>query len=339
MEENKILVKYKRRLVCEGWINSLICAAICAFFVITVVAFSLWLAGEKDSLYVVSFGVGSFVVCAVLCYFLKFRTSEKLLAKRVDELGLQERIVTAEELSADKSFIASVQREDAEKNLAKTYEEGKKTPFLFVGGGKTGIVAAILLGISAITCVASVCVFGLAKSGVLPSGSEVINGETDKNKVVVSYLEEDGGTISGEAIQIIEQGGTTTTVTAVPEEGWVFVEWSDGYADPERQDVNVTEDFTVFAIFEEAEQESGDGGGNEPSDEEPTDESPDTDPSDPDGPKEVEDWQNNTVLDGTTKYKDVYEAYSAKIKEYLANGENIPEELRAFIETYNALLS
>lgn len=338
MGNKRIFEKYERRMIIEGWINSFICALICALFATAIVELVLWLTGEKNSLYVVLTVVGALIICAPIFYFLKFRPDKKTVARRLDAAGLEERIITATEFAAEDSYIAKIQREDAEKKLSEFTKAKGKLSYRFCGGGKGGIAAAVSLGAAATAFVCMTLIFALSVSGILPSGKDVINGPTDADKVVVSYLEEDGGIIEGESVQIIDKGGTTAQVTAVPDDGWVFSQWSDGYVDPVRSDINVTSDLTVFAIFEEAEGEEGEGEGEGPSDAEPEEPSQDAE-QDPNPPHETEDWQNNTVLDGETKYKDVYEKYAELIKEYLASGENIPEELRIFLETYNALLS
>ena len=80
----------------------------------------------------------------------------------------------------------------------------------------------------------------------------------------VSYLVEGGGDIEGEPEQPVLAGGDASPVVAVAEDGWVFVKWSDGIEDPARTDLNITEDLTVTAIFEEI-GEGGDGSGDDDS--------------------------------------------------------------------------
>ena len=70
------------------------------------------------------------------------------------------------------------------------------------------------------------------------------------NSNVVMYLTDGNGTIVGEASQSVEYGGSTTTVTAIPNEGYRFVGWSDGVETATRTDENVKSDITVTAEFE-----------------------------------------------------------------------------------------
>lgn len=45
-------------------------------------------------------------------------------------------------------------------------------------------------------------------------------------KVPVEFVSTEGGSISGSASQMVKKGGTCSTVTAVPKEGWKFAYWS-----------------------------------------------------------------------------------------------------------------
>ena len=66
----------------------------------------------------------------------------------------------------------------------------------------------------------------------------------------VSYSAGAGGSISGETAQRVESGKNAQTVTAVPDEGYRFVKWSDGVMTAERTETNVTRDIAVTAEFE-----------------------------------------------------------------------------------------
>ena len=70
---------------------------------------------------------------------------------------------------------------------------------------------------------------------------------------LVKYETDGNGTINGEATQIVVEGEDCSQVTAVPDEGYEFVKWSDGITTPERQDKNVTEDKTITAQFKKKE--------------------------------------------------------------------------------------
>ncbi len=68
----------------------------------------------------------------------------------------------------------------------------------------------------------------------------------------VNYNASVGGRIQGAAVQKIVNGGDAATVIAVPETGYVFYKWNDGFPYATRKDYGVTENKTYIAIFEKA---------------------------------------------------------------------------------------
>lgn len=65
----------------------------------------------------------------------------------------------------------------------------------------------------------------------------------------VEYTAGEHGKIEGETNQQIAYLKSGTTVTAVPDEGYIFVRWSDGNTNAERTERYVTEAVNVSAIF------------------------------------------------------------------------------------------
>ncbi len=59
-----------------------------------------------------------------------------------------------------------------------------------------------------------------------------------------------GGSVVGEAKQVVKRGGEGTAVSAVPQSGYHFVRWSDGLRTATRVDSDVTSDIWVKALFE-----------------------------------------------------------------------------------------
>ena len=66
----------------------------------------------------------------------------------------------------------------------------------------------------------------------------------------LNYEAEEGGTIQGDSSQVVNEGENGTTVTAAAEEGYHFVEWSDGKTNESRRETNVRNDISVSARFE-----------------------------------------------------------------------------------------
>jgi uncharacterized repeat protein (TIGR02543 family) len=69
------------------------------------------------------------------------------------------------------------------------------------------------------------------------------------NSYTLTYTAGTGGTISGTTPQTVANGGNGTAVTAVPNAGYYFVNWSDGVSTATRTDTNVTANKSVTANF------------------------------------------------------------------------------------------
>ena len=65
----------------------------------------------------------------------------------------------------------------------------------------------------------------------------------------LTYIAGTGGSISGETRQTVSHGSDGAPVTAEPDSGYYFVDWSDGVATASRTDASVTADITVTAAF------------------------------------------------------------------------------------------
>ncbi len=65
----------------------------------------------------------------------------------------------------------------------------------------------------------------------------------------LNYSAEAGGTIQGETSQEVLIYGSGTEVTAVPNEGYGFIKWSDGVTTATRTDTNVKQNLSVTAEF------------------------------------------------------------------------------------------
>lgn len=80
-------------------------------------------------------------------------------------------------------------------------------------------------------------------------GSSGVLGELEISKYTVIYETADNGKIEGTQVQQIAHGEPAQTVTAVPDENYLFTKWSDGYTNPERTDTRVICSFSVYPIF------------------------------------------------------------------------------------------
>ena len=294
--------------------------------------------------------IGSFVVVAAgttpIFYQYKYKPTAKQVAARIDKLGLEERMITMNEFIDDESFIALKQREDAKLKLNSI--DLSLLKFVFSRGV---IIALCVLGFMG---AGMTTVTGLSDKGIISSGKDVLEEifpEEPEIPVTLSYIAEEGGFIEGDEVQIFALGGDGTEVVAVAEDGYMFVEWSDGVTDPVRCDYRVQEDTEYVATFAQIgdgdQPGDGPGDGDQPGDGDGQPGSGDTpsksdQPSKEDGPPNNgangSYTENNMVLDGNTYYRDVFEEYYNKAMEYLAAGEDLPAELREWIQTYFDIL-
>ncbi|MFA7485304.1 MAG: agmatine deiminase family protein, partial [Phycisphaerae bacterium] len=65
----------------------------------------------------------------------------------------------------------------------------------------------------------------------------------------LDYAAGAGGTLTGDTAQVVAYGSNGTAVTAVPDTGYHFVNWSDASTDNPRTDLNVTDNISVTANF------------------------------------------------------------------------------------------
>ena len=113
----ELFKKYYSRLAKEGFLKALVCGLIIGFSLLLISAAVFWLADiERFWLCIVLWAVATATATPIF-YFKAFRPTIKAIAKRVDELGLEERILTMTELEKDDSYIAMRQREDAKAAL------------------------------------------------------------------------------------------------------------------------------------------------------------------------------------------------------------------------------
>ncbi len=265
MEKDRLFKKYYNKLAAEGILKSFLWGATVAFSATFVAAFICWFTTDIG-LWVslgVLFGVHAAAVPAF--YFFRFKPTAKEIAKRIDSLGLEERVITMQELEKDSSYIAMRQREDALAALKRT-EPSKMNMCV-------STISAVLVGISGVLGSGMTVVTALAANGTVPGGpgildpvlppdeeyyqvryvvlglstesdtpvdwDAVLSGELDIEDVM-----DEGGVIEGEADQIVVAGGDATPVFATPEEDWYFVCWDfdEKMTDPYRWDTAITAD-------------------------------------------------------------------------------------------------
>ena len=335
-----LLSKYARRLSTEGWLKAFLLSLTIGFGLAMEVATVFWFMKINAIWISLAIIVGVTALGTVIFYYAKFRPTLKNNAKRIDRLGLEERTITMVEFENDDSIISRLQREDARAYLATINEKMLKM--------RVPKALVIVLSAAAAFCCLTVTLSVLASLGYIMSGAELMEPllpDDPVEYVYIEYIVEEGGYIEGEEFQEVILGTGAEEVMAVPEDGWIFVGWDDGFTEPARQDDGVERNMVLVAVFEPSGEEGnndgegegeGEGEGN-PSDQPGEGEGEgDSDSQDPNeatsGGGKYE--SSNQVVNGQTYYRDIFAQYEDQINEYLASGEEIPEEIRKIIETY-----
>lgn len=331
----EIFKEYYSRLAKEGFLKALLWGLLVGFSVLLFTALVCWIAAFNGLWIMLSLFVVSAVTTTLLLYYKKFRPTTKSIAQRIDKLGLEERLITMTELENDPSFIALKQREDALSSLGKV-----NTSLLKFAISVPLIASVVVVGLfgAGMTTVSA-----LSAAGVIKSGKDVIN-EITKDPVFyeIVYEVEGEGEVLDATEQIVEEGFDAEPVYAEAADGWYFVEWSDGVKDPYRQDVSVSEDMSVTAIFEEQEEgdddgESGEGdeadkdsGEPEEGDNDQQQDQPSNEPKPGVGGQYV---PSNQVYDGESFYGGFYDdAHNSALEEL--GGSGVSGGKQDFIKDY-----
>lgn len=133
-----VLIEFKKKAKKQNIIKAGLCSVAISLLFNIPFLIAFWIMDYKYKFIICAgiFIVGVSVLFPVL-YFKKFKYTEIQLAKRIDDLGLEERVLTMIELKDNNSFIAKKQKEDT-LNVLKTVEANdlkgkyKKQSFLSI---------------------------------------------------------------------------------------------------------------------------------------------------------------------------------------------------------------
>ena len=341
MNAKKHFQKHYAKLKREAILRSAVWGFIIGLFCGFVSLLALWftkLDGILISLIVLA---AVSLIASALFYLLRFKPTVQSSARRIDGLGLEERLVTMVELEGDESLIAKLQRDDAKRAL----EEFSPSKIRFNLPKK----AMVLLSVIGALTFAMLTLSILSAAGLIPSGSDMIESTIEKGREVyisVTYEAEDGGYINGESDQLILSGTRPEAVRAEAEDGYVFVEWDDGNTNPNRADGNLVTDVIFVAIFEPIDEEGDDDGdGEEKADDEPSEDAQESNNGTPDesdqnsasaGGKYEE---KNQIKKNDTFYREVMDVYKELLKKRLEeDGDTLTPEEKAIIEAYLSIV-
>lgn len=356
---DQLFQKYYGRIAKEGILKAMLWSLLIACSVLAVTIALSWFFGFKAGLWI---GIALFAVAMgiawPLFYCLKYRPTTKEIAKRVDALGLEERVLTMTELENDSSYIAMKQREDTVNAL------GKVDHMLVKIAVSVGLIVAV--SVTATVGIGAVTTGGLYQAGVIPSGMELIQNSLPVPSYTLEYSVKSGtaGSIvywvddfseevefDGKTI-VVKEGEEGPRLYATCEEGWHFTGWSDGVKTPYRQDTDVHDKVVAVALFElideeeipaddEVKNDNNDGISNQPG-EESAPPSPGSngvpgDPGDTDGNGPGAGGNsapNNQIKDGSTYYGDEYGNEYGDAKDRLDTDGELPDDLKGGISDY-----
>ena len=76
--------------------KSLVAGLVTSLFILTVFSAIGWYCGLKEMWITILIFFSAFIVGSILFYYIKYRQTEKQVATIIDELGLEERVITME---------------------------------------------------------------------------------------------------------------------------------------------------------------------------------------------------------------------------------------------------
>ncbi len=351
---DKLFEKYRKRLKVFAILKSILLALAIAFIIMGITSSITWIAKASIPIALsLACGLGglTFLVAIFPIYFKHFRPTTEIVAKKLDALGFEERYITMYENQDRMSFMAKLQREDAKNNLSKVPVKCLKFSI--------AIPVIMLLAFSVVFAAGTTTGAILSVVNSSSSDGNVKPPEDKKEYFTVTYkvFEEGTGTIEGELVQKVEKGHYTTSVTAISATGYRFSGWVDeeknflANQNNPRAEVNVHENLTIFALFEEKNNSDDDddnesGGGEGEGDKKPEPgggggENPDSGGSQGGGGEgtpgggEGQGRENNKVIDGTVDYKDNFER--DKLEQELVD-KDFPDELKDILGDYYGTL-
>lgn len=358
---DELIKLYRKRLVKEAVFKAVLSALVLALAAVAVCGIIFWLVDFK--LVWICAVVFALVLggAAPALYFLKFRPTEKSVAKRIDkDLGMEERMITSLEFKDSSEVLACAQRANAVSALRMQGVRGPKKIILKV----FTTALAIMLPVAVVFGAGMTTVSALAAADVIPSGADLMKGEAEAAKeYVITYSVEGKGRLVGVTAsdtqdgvtvytQVVKEGEDAVPVWAIAgfdnEVNYFFAGWSDGNGDPFRVDEDIRKDMTLIAIFLPADdsgfnpegEEEGNGESATPGvpGNTDTDFSPDDNENKEENPGGGAGGSSNPafqVIDGQTDYGgSTYENACEEAQDEVSSSEGMPDDLEGIIKDY-----
>lgn len=369
MKAETQLQRFRKRLATEGILRSALLGFGIALILAAVAAVVCWFVGVNALFVALPVAIVLGAGASALLYFKKYRPTVKSVAAKVDELGLEERLITMAEFEGDTSYIAERQRKDALSALEKVNE--RLLPVAASAALVVCFAVAFLFGSGATT------VSALAAYGVLPDGKTLIEEMNKQPAIdyVVKYkagehgsvycadftpdkveLENKGFLTSEDGKIVVKNDGSIEIkipegeegkyVFAFPDKGYVFAGWSDGLMVPYRVDAGdgkvgtvtanfVEGDFDIEAYLKELEGmfKTNSDSVNKPYDVSYKGDTP-TMGGGGNGAGDGSGQNKDEIIDGQTDYGDVYGDYAQNELDRINNDSSIPDAIKDAINGY-----
>ena len=99
--KESVFRSFYKKLAIEGVLKSVMLSSVFSLFIVFITSAVLWFYNVNALWIAIAIYVGVTAALSVLFYFRMFRPTTTSMAKRIDALGLEERILTMSELEND----------------------------------------------------------------------------------------------------------------------------------------------------------------------------------------------------------------------------------------------
>ena len=328
------LKKYQKQLKKEALLNSALISLRWTGLALIICSIVWWCFGLGLIWLILIIAAACCVVAFSLDYIRRIPTLKEV-ARRIDELGLEERVATAIELEGNESYIAKRQREDTEKALKKLNNTTLKTRVY---------ISTIILALIAVVCAGgSTTISVLAYKGIIPTLPQMVREKEIAAKCYkVEFTASKGGSIWGEQTQLVYEGEQALAVMAVADNKYYFTRWSDGNTNPFRiiepqSNIKLT---AYFAAIDDYDPDNDKDNNPYPDDLPlPGDKEKDGNGTPNPNPNPSTDGngrydENNKYLDGEHNYQDDLDDAIDKAKDTANNDKNLNGGDRDIIDNY-----
>lgn len=231
---DKNIKKYYAKLLIEAILKSILSGLMFGFVASMFFALLFIALSFPGSLITIIIGASVFIISSILLFFFKFKPDTKFVARRVDQIGLEERVITMLEMEGkENSLIIEKQKADTEIILNDTPSKSLKfNPF-------KKIIGLLLL----------IMTFSIGSIVVLSTTVDAVYSK----KYLVTFHSLGGTSVASQEID----GGRKIVIPDDPtKESYRFVHWYEIYEnDPFDFNKVVVKDTNLFALWEEKTEE------------------------------------------------------------------------------------